>query len=484
MIKLLRLLILSFVTVIANSSLPCCAYPHKDAETCLYVSAAIGNDNNAGTDNIRPLRTIATAISKGIKNIRLKRGDVFYENVVLEGKTLSAYGNGTKPVICGWKHLRRAKWKQVDKNIWQLDLEAEGYSGRTKSRTKFLNDIGLIRDETTGKIYGVKAQCLYKKDCIFKFTSVQMNSWLQKEMDFCQTSKYGNVAIDDSDFRYLYLYSSKDPDTMSFAVSTYGNGITAQNSTIDGIAVLGFSCHGIAAGSNTKIVNCDISFVGGAQQMNYPNWTRYGNGIEFYISKPTENGYAARNNISHTFDCGTTIQGSNRVGAYPKNIVFEHNKIYNCRQAFEYFLNNYDKKTDKKYDCVDCAFRKNICIDNGNNGFGTHETRDGQILSYQNDYISSIKIENNIFVGGTSLYFAIHPENVRFGKGNVFYLTEGTTLWSPYQANGRIKYSSNNIKDVRKKLIGKGVDIGKFKLVKVSAKKLEKLKKKYLETNL
>ena len=32
---------------------------------------------------------------------------------------------------------------------------------------------------------------------------------------------------------------------------------------------------------------------------------------------------------------------------------------------------------------------------------------------------------------------------------------------------GTGKYSSNNIKDLRKKLIGKGVDIGKFKLVKV-----------------
>lgn len=77
--------------------------------------------------------------------------------------------------------------------------------------------------------------------------------------------------------------------------------------------------------------------------------------------------------------------------------------------------------------------------------------------------VDGLKIENNIFVGGTSLYFAIHPENIHFGKGNVSFLTEGTTLWSPYQANGRIKYSSNNIKDVRKKLIGKGVDIGKFK---------------------
>lgn len=450
-------------------------------ENIVYVSSS-GNDNNTGFSIKTPLRTIAAAVKKG-KDLKLKCGDVFYESVILDKQSLSSYGKGKKPVISGWKRIYNSQWKKQDEKIWQIDLENKDFRGRTDTN-KSINNIGLIRNIDTGQLYGVKRQFVYKKNCPTEKFGVQRDTWLRSDMEFAQTSNSGYDKPVKSDYRYLYLYSETNPNGLNLEFSTYGNGITAKNSSINGIRIEGFSCHGIAAGTETTIIDCEICFIGGAQQMGNRKWVRYGNGIEYGVDKFLENGYAGYNIISHSFDCGTTIQGSNFTGAYPRNIVFEHNRIYNCRQAFEYFLNNDDKKTGEKYDCVDCAFRNNICIDNGNNGFGTHESRDGQILSYQNDYVSSIKIENNIFVGGTSLYFAIHPENIHFGKGNVFFLTEGTTLWSPYQANGRIKYSSNNIKDVRKKLIGKGVDIGKFKLVKVSAKKLEKLKKKYLETNL
>ena len=447
----------------------------------VYVSNS-GSDNNSGLNTNAPLKTISKALKTG-KNILLKRGDVFYENIILNGHNLGAYGKGDKPKLCGWKYLNNVKWEKFDNNIWRLNLDSSGFTGRVTSSDPYHNDIGLIRNVDTGEIYGVKCQCLYKKDCVFKSTTAQMNTWLQHDMDFAQTSVYGKGKLKGSDFKFLYLYYSKDPNKLHLAVSTHGCGITADSATIDGISIEGFSCHGIAASSNIKITHCDISYIGGAQQIGYQLWVRYGNGIEFYISRSKGNGYVAYNNISHTFDCGTTIQGSDHLGAYPKNIVIEHNKIYNCRQAFEYFLNNDDKNTGDKYDCIDCAFRKNICIDNGNNGFGTNETRNGQILSYQNDYVSSIKIEDNIFIGGPSLYFAIHPENIRFGKGNKFYLTEGTTLWSPYQASGRIKYYKKNISAIHKKLEDKKVDIKGVKLVRVSDKKLAKIKKIFLFDN-
>lgn len=443
----------------------------------VYVSN-LGNDNNSGLTEDKPVKTISKAL-KLRKNILLRKGDVFYENITINGHNIGAYGKGKKPKLCGWKYLKNANWEKYGNNIWRLNLDTIGYTGRVKSSDPFHNDVGLIRNVDNGEIYGVKCQCLYKKDCIFKSTTAQMNTWLQHDMDFAQTSVYGKGKLKGSDFKYLYLYYSKDPNKLHLAVSTHGSGITADSATIDGISIEGFSCHGIAAGSNIKITNCDISYIGGAQQVGYQLWVRYGNGIEFYISRSKENGYVAHNNISHTFDCGTTIQGSDHLGAYPTNIVIEHNKIYNCRQAFEYFLRNNDKKTGKIYDCIGCVFRKNTCVDNGSNGFGTHETRDGQILSYQNDYVSSIKIEDNIFIGGPSLYFAIHPENIRFGKGNKFYLTEGTTLWSPYQASGRIKYYKKNISAIHKKLEDKKVDIKGVKLVRVSDKRLNRLINKF-----
>lgn len=449
-------------------------------QNLVYVSSS-GDDLNDGYTIERPLKTISVAIRMGKKNIKLKCGDVFYENVVLNGLTIGTYGKGAKPKLCGWKYLTEAKWERYDGNIWRLDLSAEGYTGRTKSSSEFINDVGLIRNVDTGEIYGNKCQCLYKKDCTFKSSTPQMNTWLQKEMDFAQTSKYGKGNLKGSDFKYLYIYSTKDPSKMNLAVSTYGNGISASNSTVDGIAIEGFSCHGVAAGSNTKVINCDINYIGGAQQIGYALWVRYGNGIEFWIGSSKENGYVANNNISHTFDCGTTIQGSGKIGAYPKNIIIENNKIFNCRQAFEYFLKNDDKTTGEKYDCVDCYFRNNICIDNGNNGFGCPESRDGQVLSYQTDYPASIKIEGNTFVGGRQLLYINNPQNIRFGKGNVFYLTDGTILWSPYNSHDRIVYNSKDIAGMNKQIADKGIDFSGVRLVNVSAKKLEKLKKKYMK---
>lgn len=451
-------------------------FSKNSTNLCVYV-ANVGDDKNIG-DSLMPKRTISAALKTG-KNIKLRRGDVFYENILLYGKSLSAYGVGKKPIIAGWRYLKNAKWEKIGNNIWKTDLTALDYFGRTSSTNEFYNDIGIIRNLDNNKIYGKKCQYIYKEDCNFKSNTPQMNTWLQNEMDFAQTSKYVKGTVKGIDYKYLFLYSSKDPNKMNLAVSTYGNGISTSNSTIEDISIEGFGCHGIAATSNVTIKNCRIRYVGGSQQVGYPLWVRYGNGIEFDVPRIIENCLVANNEICYTFDCGTTIQSSGNVGAYPKNIRIEKNKIYNCRQAFEYFLNNEDKKTGENYDCINCSFCNNICIDNGNNGFGAPELRDGQILSYQKQYASSIRIEDNIFIGGPSLYYARQPENVKFGKGNIFYLTEGTTLWSPYQASGRIKYYKKDMSAINKKLEDKKVDIKGVKLVRVSYKRLNRLINKF-----
>ena len=125
-------------------------------------------------------------------------------------------------------------------------------------------------------------------------------------------------------------------------------------------------------------------------------------------------------------------------------------------------------------DCINCEFRNNKCIESGYNGFGLDEFLDSHILSYQNDYRSSIKITNNIFIGGKALYFAIHPENLKFGPGNKYYLTEGTVVLRP----GNIIFERNNIARMYKKLLAKKVNLRGVQFVLVNKKKLDKLIKR------
>ena len=68
----------------------------------VYVSSS-GNDNNSGLTEDKPVKTISKAL-KLRKNILLRKGDVFYENITLNGHNLGAYGKGDKPKLCGWKY--------------------------------------------------------------------------------------------------------------------------------------------------------------------------------------------------------------------------------------------------------------------------------------------------------------------------------------------------------------------------------------------
>ena len=155
--------------------------------------------------------------------------------------------------------------------------------------------------------------------------------------------------------------------------------------------------------------------------MGSPLWIRLGNGVEFYISITKRNGLVSNNTISHVFDCATTIQGSDYKDAWAENIVFEKNRISECRQAFEHFLNNNDSKTGQYLDYVNCRFVGNICVNNGDNGFSSPEKRDACILSYENGIDKNLEISGNVFFG-TDFYYGRYVGNKVFD--NQIYLYE------------------------------------------------------------
>lgn len=472
--------------------LPSYAFPTATQKT-VYVSSSLGNDMNSGLYQDKPMKTITAAIRKA-KIVRLRCGDVFYENVSCHNKIIDSYGKGAKPVISGFKQLKKGtgKWeegisengiwyKRKGTNIWRIKLDGDYFTGRIVDNTGFLNNIGIIVNSETGETYGKKCQYMKEGDCLKTYTGGQTNTYLRNNFDFYQTCKWGKKAdFRKEDFDFLYLYLDHSPDVYNFIFSTYGNAFYLLNATVKNIKVQGFSCHGFACGSNTNIIGCEIDLIGGAQQIGYTNWVRYGNGIEFYISEKKKNGYVGDNVISRTFDCAVTIQASNHAGAYPENIVIEKNLIKNCRQAFEYFLNNKQEGEKGAVDCDDCIFRHNVCIDSGENGFNAPELRDTHILSYQKIAPSSMLIKDNIFIGGTGFYTAQFPQNLVF-SGNVFYYAGYTILWTQGWKSGE-EISFTNYNKAYHKVYSKRTGDNDTQIIQVSEKRLDRIKRKYLKS--
>lgn len=420
----------------------------------LYVSSSDGEIGNLGMSPDSPVPSITSVFQlRRDKEIKLKSGDVFYENIdCLDANvSLGSYGEGPKPILSGWKIVKKKKdvWQEgrLEKgrwisekgtHIWRIDLEKNDcFEGRLCGSSKYFNNIGLVVDRKTWKTYGRKVEFMYKSESNDPISSEQHNNYLERQFDFYQTSKYKNLSSED--FRYLYLYSEKNPSSFELMFSTYGTGIVMNNSSIENIQIEGFGCHGVGAGSNVKISNCDIRYIGGSQHVSNSLWIRYGNGVEFYLSKNEKNGYVANNRIAKVFDCGMTIQGNSTKPLVASNIVMENNIIDSCRQSFEFFLNDGDPKNTK--DCINCYFRTNLCMNAGENGFDSPETRDLHVLSYQRSHKSTMIIEKNLFFGGNGFYSAMQPDMLSFGHDNVFYFVDNPILWNQgFRGHNKIKY--------------------------------------------
>ena len=99
-----------------------------DIKKTVYVSSSAGSDANAGGSIDLPLKTIERALSLG-DTILLKRGDVFFERVSVNGKYIGAYGQGEQPMICGFKRPKKSSWISVGHNLWMIDLTADSFGG-------------------------------------------------------------------------------------------------------------------------------------------------------------------------------------------------------------------------------------------------------------------------------------------------------------------------------------------------------------------
>ena len=421
-ISILDILVLSTLCFGSN----CLAYSFtKNGKIAYYVSSSEGSDNNDGLSPDSPKRFIRSIKKKDSVVICLKRGDVFFEKMTgYKNSIITSYGHGNKPVICGFKVLINPDfWIRVSEDVWKLDLSAEdnfaGHLSDNASHKKTFNDVGLIYDPSEDRVFG---------------HLVQRYSQLKKDGDFYMTELFKPSDIEKDPFRYLYWKSKQDPRTKSkLCFSMYENGISKLSGCIvKGVAVVGFSRHGICNATNTLIEDCQIDLIGGSNFVRTKSWCRYGNGIEFWAINENDN--TVRNCvISRTFDCGVTIQCNAKEIKDVHNIHFVNNKFYHCRQAFEHFISPSTSSYSPQY--VDCDFSKNVCYEMGINEFDSPEERDAAILSYENRE-RFISVESNIFYGSSYYCGSTVPLGM---NNNKVYIYKGQYL-NHYHKD--IKYST------------------------------------------
>lgn len=388
------------------------AFGHNN-QNIVFVSSSLGNDNNNGTSELCPVKTINQALQLG-NIVYLKCGDVFFENVSLQDVFVSCYGKGPKPVLSGYKRNAKQKWQKISLNVWKTSLVEYGYSGKVVSGSTLENNIGCIHDYQVDSIHGRKVR--FRED-------------LKENWDLWQTNNYKNPS--PSDFDDIYIYYSGNPNEMCLEFSTGTTGVLMNNSTLENIKIEGFGCHGIAARTRSIIKNCEIDAIGGKIQIGYEVFTSLGNGIEFYVSRDIENCVVQNCKITRCYDCGITIQGSDSGKATPRNILIDNNLIMNCCQGWEDFLRN---DSDVVYN--NCVFQNNYVLNSGLTSGFSYPPRFKYCHVLGNNFKGNkgMIIKDNVFVGGnyycSGEYQGSYKSNI--WHGNVCYIKRGDYILSNY----------------------------------------------------
>lgn len=382
----------------------------------IYVSSSHGNDMNSGLSPDEPVKTINAALKKG-SDIKLAAGDIFYEYVVLKNQTLTRYGEGHNPELCGFRYLTNRPWVKYAENIWYIDLTRASSTGYEVSGSSLLNNIGCLYESDKDVLHGRKC--------------FNMNE-LSSNWDFFQTDAQTYHSQGEKSFDKLYLYFTGDPNDLHLALSIGSYyGIKLYDSSVEKVNVKGFGTGGINLYGTSCVRYCRVDAIGGSMMLPSKTSVCLGNGIDFWISRDATDCVIEGNYISRCYDCGGSIQGSNHPGATPRNIVYRDNLISHCCQGWEDFLRNGE---DAKFE--NCCFENNIIVYTGQSGFGYPAKRFKycNVLGNNFDGDRGMIIRNNTFIGGN--YYCSGAYNKKYKSnvwdGNVHYIERGAYLLGNY----------------------------------------------------
>ena len=384
-----------------------------------YVSSSTGSDYNSGTSSSAPRKTLAGLSSRMKKgnSILLKRGDIFFESLSgFTDCTISDYGSGTKPMLCGFIIQKdNSSWVESSAGVWSLDLNTASnfYGHAANSKVNTYGNIGCLYDPDTDMIVG---------------NLVSSSSSLKNEGDFYTSNEWLKAEVTSSTYSKLYLKSASRPKAYCLASGEIGMS-EMTNCKISNIAVVGFGCHGMNYLYNCTITDCDIDIIGGSIMVGQnSSWARYGNGIELWISSQPCNGNLITGcQISRVYDAAVTIQGNAKDGVNPSGNRITKNRIAWCRQGFEQWTTTDGQPVIFE----DCCFSDNVLYNCGNNMFSgtpTHTT-DVTFLCYKYP-ASSLPIENNLVYASNYRYSQYNETGMR---NNEVYVVAGSCLYYYYR---------------------------------------------------
>ncbi len=208
----------------------------------------------------------------------------------------------------------------------------------------------------------------------------------------------------DLENKQVYLYSEQNPAKMyaSIEAAQHGHVISINSvsyATFDGLDVRYGAAHGFGGSGSHHLVirNCDISWIGGADQYLQGGGgrrVRFGNGIEFWSD--AHDNLVENNRIWEIYDAALTNQGA---GVNQEiNITYRGNEIWNSEYSFEYWNRGPESQTRG------IVFEKNVCR---NAGFGwghvQRPDKNGRhLMFYDNSaQVSDFRVTDNVFAGAT-----------------------------------------------------------------------------------
>jgi hypothetical protein len=402
----------------AGSALAACSSPSTE-----FYLANDGDDINRGRSPNNAWQTLARlndALQDGTvrygDSVLFRRGDEFFGAITTSPAsatspaaprlTLSAYGEGDRPKITGYKVMNKPDaWHPVGGDVWRVNLgDGASYSGN------LINDranTGFIRVD--GRIYGAKKWRLED---------------LAEQWDFF------------NDSTYLYVKSAGAPSSAAsdVRVAVDGTLITGFSQlSVQGLDLVGTGGHGYrqTAATSTEFIDCRVHEIGGAQVQGT---TRYGNGVELWMG--SSDAVVARNEIFDVYDVACTMQGAQDGAARSIALChFRSNTIWNCSQSFEYWGTGSNSGPDAGF--IDCSFTDNICISAGRSwGYAVRKDQAGKgnfLMAYSQELPTDIRVTHNVFFDARDCYMFVNTNDFRLREGyvcdeNVIALRAGTLI--------------------------------------------------------